>query len=64
MKIFIACAITVLILTPMTLFANDDENNLVCFYRENCQGELEYVCASPDELEPQQNVCPPRCDKE
>ena len=61
-KLFVVLGITLLSFSPLNVTANESKNDeLVCFYRENCEGELEYVCIEPDSVEPLQNVCPPGC---
>lgn len=63
-KFLLILGISLLAFTPMIINANDNsEENLVCFYRKNCQGELEYVCVNPDEVQPCQ-ICPPDCQEE
>lgn len=64
-KLLLVLGISLLALSPVTINANDDtEENLVCYYRKNCQGELEYVCVDPDEAQPCQLICPPECQED
>ena len=64
-KLLLVLGISLLAFSPMIINANDDtEENLVCYYRENCQGELEYVCVDPTEPQPCQLICPPGCQEE
>lgn len=48
---------------PMNVAAEDSEQK-VCFYVENCEGELEYICVDPNTPAPCQFNCPPGCGKE
>lgn len=61
-KLLIVLGITLLSFSTLNVIANENEDDeLVCFYRTNCKGELEYVCVDPNEVEPLQEVCPPGC---
>ena len=60
-KRLMALAILMLTFIPMNVYAEEPEQK-VCFYVENCDGELEYVCVDPNEPAPCHFGCPPGCN--
>lgn len=46
--------------TSLQLKANDEE--LVCYYQEDENGELEYVCTDPYQKGDCRMICIPPCD--
>lgn len=59
LKLFLSLAMALSVVTSLQLKANDEE--LVCFYQENENGELELVCVDSSEAIPCQWVCLPPC---
>ena len=45
----------------MNIHAEDNEE-LVCYYVENCEGDLELICVDPNVPAPCQIGCPPGCE--
>lgn len=62
-KGFIVLGVLMLTFIPMNVTAEEPEQ-VVCYYVENCEGELEYVCVDASEPAPCQIHCPPGCGKE
>ena len=60
-KGLIALGILMLTFIPMNVMAEEPDQK-VCFYVENCEGELEYVCVEPNTPTPCQLGCPPGCE--
>ena len=62
-KLLVILSMLVLVFTPMNIYADENENQ-VCYYVENCDGELELVCVDPNVPSPCQIGCPPGCGKD
>ena len=60
-KSLIVLGILMLTFVPLNVMAEEPEQK-VCFFVENCEGELEYVCVDHSEPAPCQIICPPGCD--
>lgn len=61
-KLFSILSMLTLVLSPINIQAEENEE-LVCYYIENCKGELELVCVDPNAPAPCQIGCPPGCGK-
>lgn len=66
-KLLVAIAALALSMLPTSLLANEgevEEEEKVCYYRKNCQGELVYVCEDESEEASPLMICPPKCWEE
>ena len=65
-KLLVAIAALALSMLPTSLLANEGEveEEKVCYYRKNCQGELIYVCEDESEEASPLMICPPKCWEE
>ena len=61
-KLLTILSLLMLVLVPMNIHAEDNDE-LICYYVENCEEELELVCVDPDVPAPCQIGCPPGCGK-
>lgn len=60
-KLFTIVSMLMLVFIPMNIHAEDNEE-LVCYYVENCEGDLELICVDPNVPAPCQIGCPPGCE--
>lgn len=58
-KVLLAFVMTLSLFVSTQVLAKDE--SLVCFYQENEDGELEYVCVDSNELSPCGLGCMPPC---
>ena len=61
-KILVTLGVLMLTFIPINVLA-EEPKQVVCYFVENCEGELEYVCVDPNIPSPCQIGCPPGCGK-
>ena len=61
-KCFAVLSMLLLGFSSINVQAEENEE-LVCYYIENCKGELELVCVDPNAPAPCQIGCPPGCNR-